>query len=149
MASKTGVSESEFYMWRAVFAFALVDNILSLEEQGVLRSYSNTVPFSPQQRKILNDDFKKPQDVVAMYNKITEIRHKERFCVLARTLAWCEGDMDRQEEIILKRVHCLKNDDGAEILRRSRDHAEDAYQQYYKAGIVGLIKDRPKFEMRI
>ncbi len=35
---KEGITESELYMWRAVFAFSLVDNILSLEEQKILQS---------------------------------------------------------------------------------------------------------------
>jgi hypothetical protein len=143
------VNDSEFNMWRAVFAFAFVDHSLSLEEQELLQSYLNHVPFSKAQRDILHADFLEPPDVVNMYQKITEIRHRERFCALARALVWCEGDMDRQEEIILKRVSCLSSGEDAEILHRSRDHAHTYYQYYAKSGMTGLLKARPSFETRV
>ncbi|MBU0859787.1 MAG: hypothetical protein KJ667_07600, partial [Alphaproteobacteria bacterium] len=104
-----GIPVSTFYMWRAVFAFALVDNMLSIEEQKLLKVYLDTVPFSDAQRAVLRADFKTPQNVESLYKKITNPADRERFCVLARALVWCEGDMDRQEEIILRRVSCLAN----------------------------------------
>jgi hypothetical protein len=149
MGQKTGVSESEFYMWRAVFAFAFVDNILSVEEQELLQTYANTVDFSMMQRQVLRLDFKSPPNVVEMFSKITEERHKKHFCVLARALAWCEGNMDQQEAAILKRVHCIKGSKDENILRQSRDYADTYYQYYAKAGISGLLKSPPKMVMRI
>lgn len=143
---KTGVPESEFYMWRAVFAFSLVDNILSLEEQTLLQSYLNSVPFSQDQLAILKGDFKTPQPVEALYKKITEKKDQQRFCVLARALVWCEGDMDKQEQTILKHVGCLASHiDKSDILRGSRNHADlDHYHQNYaKAGVAGLFKHPP------
>ena len=40
------ITESEFNIWRVVFAFAFVDNNLSLEERQLLKSYLSQVPFS-------------------------------------------------------------------------------------------------------
>jgi hypothetical protein len=148
MAPSVKISDSEFAMWRAVFAFSLVDNMLSMEEQGLLRSYLNSVPFSPAQLEIIKADFMRPQNVEAMYKKITEPAHKKRFCVLARALVWCEGDMDLQEAEILRRVACIKGVDEA-ILRESRDHPnlENFHQKYAKAGLVGLMKTNAGFQM--
>jgi hypothetical protein len=142
-------TDSEFNMWRAVFAFSLVDNLLSMEEQKLLQSYFNAVPFSKAQIDILKNDFRKPQDVEALYKKITDPKHKERFCVLARALVWSEGDMDRQEELILKKVACLGNHADNDVLSRSRKHPdlESCYQSYAKAGMSGLLRSRPGFEM--
>lgn len=54
------ITDSEFYMWRAVFAFACADNALSLEEQELLGSYLSKVSFTPEQRGILKDDLIMP-----------------------------------------------------------------------------------------
>lgn len=129
-------------MWRAVFAFSLVDNALSIEEQELLRSYLATVPFSPAQRAILKADFEAPQNVEAQYREITNPEHKKRFCVLARALVWCEGDMDLQEEQILRRLACLKNASENDFLRESRDHPDiqDFHTHYSRAGVIGLMR---------
>lgn len=149
MDRQQDIDESEFHMWRAVFAFAFVDNSLSLEEQELLQSYMKKVPFSQKQLSVLNGDFKNPPDIVKMYKGITSEKHREHFCVLARALVWCEGDMDRQEEKILKRVSCLDDDDGADLLYRSREHAGDYYKHYAKAGMIGLMKAPTNFQMHV
>ena len=126
---RNNVGPSEFAMWRAVFAFALVDNVLSLEEQEVLQGYLRNVPFSRAQRIILQNDFKKPQNVVMLYKRITDTYHRRQFCALARAIVWCEGNMDRQEEEILRRVSCFKEKAEAEILHSSRLHPD--LENYY------------------
>lgn len=143
------VSESEFNMWRAVFAFSLVDHVLTLEEQELLKSYKAKVPFSKEQLEILGKDFKNPQDIEALYNKITEKDDKKRFCVLARALVWSDGDMDAQETEILKRVACLKAPEGREILSGTRDHPHinTYYQEYAKAGVMGLFNVPHQLDM--
>ncbi len=145
-----GVSDSEFYMWRAVFAFALADNVLSLEEQELLKSYSSNVDFSNLQRAVIREDFKRPPNILTLHRKITRQQDRERFCVLARALVWCEGDMDRQEEEILKRVSCIKDNDlYRAALKTSRDHAHDFYQNYARASMAGIFKSTPNVEMRV
>lgn len=145
------LSDSEFHMWRAVFAFSLADNLLSLEEQGMLRSYVRSVPFSPAQLAILKNDFNKPQNVEAMYKKITDPEHKQRFCMLARALAWCEGDMDEQEEKILRRVSCLAHGEDNRIFRESRTHPglHDVYQAYMKMETMRPAAQRPGFQIQV
>lgn len=136
-------------MWRAVFAFSLVDNVLSMEEQELLRSYFSSIPFSYDQKEILKGDLASPKNVQVMYGHITEQKHKERFCMLARALVWCEGDMDRQEEIILKRLNCIKGSVDAELVRQSRysSDLEDYYKHYARAGVAGLMKAQPMFRL--
>lgn len=149
MASSEMVNDSEFYMWRAVFAFSLADNLLSLEEQDILNSHLKTVPFSQSQLATLKDDLRNPRNVEELYKRITHAEDKKRFCVLSRALAWCEGDMDLQEERILKRVGCIKGSPDEEILRGTREHPnlKDFYKHYSKAGMVGLMKYSPGLQM--
>ena len=146
-----GVPDSEFQMWRAVFAFSLVDNVLSIEEQEMLNSYKSMVPFSEQQLSIIRRDFERKQDVVALYNGITRQEDKKRFCVLARALVWTDGDIDEQEKKILKKVACLKEPPGSEVLAATRghDHVEKYYQQYAKAGLVGILDTPHILQMTI
>lgn len=145
-----GINVSEFYMWRAVFAFTYVDNVLSLEEQELLHSYLAKVPFSKEQLAILKKDLQTPKDVVELYSHITRKQDKERFCVLARAIVWCEGDMIAQERAILKKVSCLEDDDETEILHSTRghEHIKTYYQEYAKAGMMGLMKEPPRLQLR-
>lgn len=138
-------------MWRAVFAFAFVDSALSLEEQELLHSYLAKAHLSPDQKRILGGDLLDPQDVVKMYKKITETEHQARFCILARALAWCEGDMDAQEARILSRVSCLRDGEGHTILRhtRSLDHLHDVYKHYARSGVISLASYPHKVELRM
>ena len=149
--NKSGISESEFAMWRAVFAFAYVDNVLSLEEQELLQSYLAQVPFSNAQRIILKEDLREPKDVVGLYRKITQPEDKKRFCVLARAIVWCEGDVTAQEKAILKKVSCFGEAEEEEILKSTAQHPhiESYYNQYAKAGMMGLFKQPNIVELRV
>lgn len=145
------VSDSEFFMWRAIFAFALVDNLLTLEEQTLLQSYESQAPFSNAQRDILKQDFGNPQDVVQLYRQITNEEDKKRFCILARALSWCDGDMDMQEAGILKKASCFSGPPESEVLASTRNHPhiQTYYQQYAKAGVSGLFKAPPVLALQV
>lgn len=149
---KKGVSESQFSMWRAVLAFAFVDNNLSIEEQQTLNRYVFSVPFSDAQLKILRGDFSSPQNVEELYKKITESGDRKRFCEMARVLAWCEGDITKQEEKILKRLSCLKND-AEETLKSTRDSdfIKHYHSQYEKAESMAayFASNKPYVEIRV
>ena len=136
-------------MWRAVFAFSLVDNMLSLKEQKLLQTASGSVLFSREQADILKNDFKKQQSIEDLYRKITDPKDKQLFCVLARALAWCEGNVDKQEEVILKKLGCLANGADDSVLSRTRGHPHVGayYRQYTKAGTIGLFKRPPAVKM--
>jgi hypothetical protein len=145
------MTDSEFSMWRAVFAFAFADSVLSLEEQELLQSYISRAGFSEKQIELLKEDMHDPQSVVDMYLQITDDKDKKRFCVLARALAWCEGDMDRQEKEILKRVSCFGEPEHADILYSTRGdaHIKTYYQEYAKSGMAGIMKLPHKIELSL
>lgn len=145
------ITESEFFMWRAIFAFAYVDNTLSLEEQDLLHSYLVNVPFSNTQRIILKDDLRNPKNVGDLYKHITRQEDKTRFCVLARALAWCEGDVSEQEKTILRKMSCMGEVEELGILRRTANHpyVEAYYHEYAKAGMMGLFTHPHLLEIRV
>ena len=112
-------NNDELYMWRALVAFALSDHRFSLEEQTILSHHLTSANLNREEKLILKRDMTKPQNVAYFYEKIKSDKLKKRFCELARTLVWCDGDITRQEKEILKRVRCFKVHDEMEILKYS------------------------------
>ena len=98
------VSESRFYMWRAIFAMAHADGVVTEEESDFLHEYLANVNFTKDQVAELKKDLKYPQDVGAMFSKISEQSDRAQFFYFARLLAWCDGDFDEQEKIILDKL---------------------------------------------
>lgn len=88
-AARTVANDSEFYMWRAVLAYALYEGVLSLEAQAVLRQAMGNVKFSSQQKKILRADLSVPQDIDVLHRHISDPRDKERFFKIIHALRSC------------------------------------------------------------
>lgn len=135
------LTESEFYMWRALFAFAFSDDVMSDEEKALLRAYRAQTVFSQAQLDVMRDDFNAPKDPSALFAKISDPADRKRFCALARALMWCDGNPERQEFEILRRVGCLSHPDNIEMFRQTRDSdmAHSYYAQYTKAGVIGMF----------
>lgn len=136
---KTPVNDDEFTMWRAIFAFALADGKLSLEEQGILTHHLKEENFSEEQMRTLRTDMSKFQSVEDLFSNIISQKNKKKFCAIARTLVWCDGDIDLQEKKILQNVSCFKKPDAAEILKNSVKHKiyknfADVYDQVSQYG---------------
>jgi hypothetical protein len=117
------VSDDEFAMWRAVFAFAMVDGNLSLEKQKILSHHTRDVTFSKEHIVRLREDMKAPQDIEAIYCEIKIKAHQNQFCALARTLVWCDGDIGLQEKEILQHIGCIKSFDALDALKDSKTHS--------------------------
>jgi len=144
------VTDSEFYMWRAVFAFAFADGELSDPEHDLLNDYRGSVQFSPRQLEILKQDFANPQQVEHLFKRITAPEDKHRFCIMARALAWSEGDLDKQEERILKHVSCLGSKEHSDVFKKSRGHPDvlSHVEQYTKSGTMGFLLTPHIVELR-
>ena len=96
-----GVTESTLNMWRAIFACAHADNVVTQEERRFLRKAINSEPFSEAQRRILEQDIEKGQSIGEMFALITDQQDRSRFFYFARMLFWCDGDFAEQEQKIL------------------------------------------------
>lgn len=103
-APKHGMSESRFYMWRAVFAMAHADNIVTTEEKKYLNGILSTEPFSEEQKKTLRQDMDEPQDIADMFIKIEDQNDRSQFFYHARMLVWSDGDFGEQEQKIMMRL---------------------------------------------
>ena len=93
-----GISESRFYMWRAVFAMAHADGKVVPKELAFIENYLQYVPFSDSQRKAIMADVERAQEVGAMLSRVTEPEDQGQFFQFAKMLVWCDGDYDENEQ---------------------------------------------------
>jgi uncharacterized tellurite resistance protein B-like protein len=91
-------------MWRAVFAMAHADDVVTSEERKYLQGVLATEPFSEEQKKILEKDMDVAQDVAAMFIKIDDQNDRSQFFYHARMLVWSDGDFGEQEQKIIMRL---------------------------------------------
>ncbi len=98
------ITRSQFYMWRTLFALAHVDSIVSAEEVRFMAEALEDIPFSPEQRLILEDDIKHGQDVEGMFFQITDLQDQSAFFRFARNLVHVDGDFGPEEQKIMLRL---------------------------------------------
>ncbi|MCB9991132.1 MAG: TerB family tellurite resistance protein [Rhodospirillales bacterium] len=98
------ISESRFNMWRAVFAMAHADHVVTAEERAFMENYLNRVAFSEEQRAVLRQDMIEAQDIYELFAEISDAEDRGAFFQFARELCWCDGDFDAQEEMIKERL---------------------------------------------
>ncbi len=94
---------SRFYMWRAVFAMAHADGIVTHEEREFVENYLQRLPLSPEQVATLRADLEQPQSVGEMFIGISKQEDQADFFQFAHMLVWADGDFEAQEEAILSR----------------------------------------------
>lgn len=120
--TQNAVSKDTYAMWRALFAFALADGNLSLEERGILSHHMEDEGFSEEQLAALRSDMNDIQDVEKLFLAIESEDNQKRFCALARTLVWCDGDISLQEKKILQNVNCFEKTKYKKFLKDSAGH---------------------------
>ena len=99
-----GITTSRFMMWRAIFALAHADGIVTPEENTFMRDALEAHNFSGHQRRILENDISQKQDVGQMFAGIIDHKDRSDFFTFARLIVWCDGDFDEQERIILTQL---------------------------------------------
>lgn len=101
-------SESEFYLWRALFALAHADGQVTGDEITFLNNAMATSHLTEKQRIILQDDMENPKNIEDMFEKITIPKHRTQFFYHARLLCWSDGDFDKQEQDLMARLQSLQ-----------------------------------------
>ena len=102
--SASVVNESRFYMWRAVFAIAHADKVVTPEERKYLNGVLAREHFSDEQKRILEQDMENAQDIAEMFVKIEEQNDRSQFFYHARMVVWSDGDFGEQEQKIMTRL---------------------------------------------
>lgn len=116
------ISESRFYMWRAVVAMVHADGVVTAHELAFINDYIRDNNLSAEQFSIISTDLQTPQDVYGMFAKISSAQDRHDFFALARALSWCDGDFDGQEKHIIEKLERHHMDDeNIGLLAQSRD----------------------------
>lgn len=147
---KAVVTDSQFYMWRAIFSLAHADRIVTQEEKKFMIKTLSTVNFSPDQRKTLQEDMEQARDTGAMFSRISDPQDRSRFFYFARILLWSDGSFDGAEQKILTdlgRFHnktvdisALMGQPGMEFQDDHKDWlAEDIDAGYHRKGFIGAL----------
>lgn len=123
--TESGISDSRFFMWRAIVAMAHADKIIEPEEREMVENYLDKVPFSKKQREVLLADLQKQKDVALMFEMVTDPEDRSAFFQFARMMVWSDGDLDAQEKKILdhlekSQMNSLNSDWLEEMVRLSR-----------------------------
>lgn len=104
MASKVGVTDSQFYMWRTLFAIAHADHIVTDEEVRFMAEALEDVPFSAEQYDELRKDIAQPQNIELMYAGITDMKDQAQFFKIAHELVHIDGDYGLEEQSVMLRL---------------------------------------------
>ena len=98
-----GLNDSQFYMWRTLFAVAHADSVVSDEEVRFMAEALEDIPFSDDQRAVLNEDVKHAQNIEAMFAGISDVKDQAAFFKFAHELVHIDGEYGLEEQsIILK-----------------------------------------------
>jgi uncharacterized membrane protein YebE (DUF533 family) len=109
-------------MWRAVVAMVHADGVVTPHELSFINDHIREIGLTSEQMEMVATDLQVPQDVRAMFARITDKQDKKEFFALARALSWCDGDFAKQEEQILKCLERKKLDDeNWSLMENSRD----------------------------
>ena len=96
------ISESQFYVWRTLFALVHADNVVTKEECEFMQEALNEHDFSGEQRVLLMDDIANPKNALEMFRHITDEKDQSEFFHFAHDLMWVDGDYDPNEERVMK-----------------------------------------------
>jgi hypothetical protein len=95
------VTDSEFYMWRTLFAIAHADEIVTREEVRFMAEALEDIEFSEEQRTVLSGDIKHARDIGEMFTKITSKNDQAKLFQHARELVWADGEFGAAEQKIM------------------------------------------------
>ena len=98
------LTESQFYMWRTLFAIAHADDVVTDEEVRFMAEAMEDVPFSDEQRALLNDDVKHAQDIEVMFAGVTDVHDQAAFFKFAHELVHIDGDYGMEEQAIMLKL---------------------------------------------
>lgn len=113
-----GLKQSEFYMWRTIFALAHADNVIKDDEVRYMAEAMEDVAFSDEQRAVLRDDISNAKDIVEMFKMIDDPKDQKDFFTYAKEMVMSDGDFAEEEVqvlIKLKEIHMKRTDVDALI----------------------------------
>ncbi|MBI1300026.1 MAG: TerB family tellurite resistance protein [Alphaproteobacteria bacterium] len=107
----SGVTDSQFHMWRTLFAITHADNVVTNEEIRFMAHVLEDIEFSDKQTEQLKDDISNPKDAEAMFRGVTDPDDRIKFFDFARDLVWVDGDFASEEQNVLIKLMKMNCDE--------------------------------------
>lgn len=101
------VNDSQFYMWRTIFALAHADDVVSPEELRFMAEALEDIPFSEAQKVILKADTTEAQPIEEMFKRIEDPADQAEFFKFAKQIAHIDGDFGEEEQEVILRLQRL------------------------------------------
>lgn len=98
------ISDSKFHMWRALFALAHADLVVTQEERIFMKGVMDSLDLSDDQRAKLEGDMGVSQDAAKMFEGITSDDDKNEFFHIAYNITWIDGEHNIDEERMLAKL---------------------------------------------
>lgn len=97
-----GINDSQFHMWRCLFALIHADNVIADEEVRYAAEVLEDIAFSDDQRHALCEDLRNAKSIAEMFKGITDVRDQAKFFKFAKDLVWVDRRYAREEkEVVL------------------------------------------------
>ncbi|MCD8496607.1 MAG: TerB family tellurite resistance protein [Alphaproteobacteria bacterium] len=93
-----------FALWRAVFSLVHADNEVTEEERGYIDGMMHVFRFSDEQKAVVARDVEDAPDTISLFNAMRSERHQKQFFVMARTVLWCDGEFQEEEQAVVERL---------------------------------------------
>lgn len=112
------IGESQFNMIRCVLAVAHADGEIHEEERAYINKMTSRLDLSNDQCAIIDEDFETPQDVIELFDSIKDPNYKSQVIYFVRLMIWKDGELDPNEEVILKKLqqHASKGSAGFDAI---------------------------------
>jgi uncharacterized membrane protein YebE (DUF533 family) len=129
--SRKTFTESHFIMWRCLIVMAHADGVFHDKEQEffekVFGAVAGTYDVSQAQAKTLDQDLRTPPDIDDLLTKITDPEFRGLLLYFAQTLAWIDGNLDREESALLQNLYRIIGRDPKteEVMARLRAEMAD------------------------
>lgn len=121
------MDDSKFNLWRAVVSLAHVDGRVLEDEASWIRGMLIRLPFTDEQRKILENDLDMEADVRLLVDKITDRKDKATLLHFANMLFKVDGHFDCREQKVFKdlETEVLQNQEVAMAIQTFQRMAKD------------------------
>lgn len=104
------VGTSKFYMIRCLIAMAHADGVVCDAERAYIAALTSRLPLTEEQRRILENDLKHAQNVDDLLRYINEPKYRGQLPYFARLMAYKDGVLYPDEELLLQKMHAYAVD---------------------------------------
>ncbi len=150
MTLNAPLTDSQFNMWRAVFAYAHLDHKVDDEEIAFMARALEILPLNSEQKEQLERDIHVPRNIENLFEKITDQNDRADFFHYARMISWCDGDYSKQEQEITEKLRAIHADTldwdkmVGEVQLQLEDEEgptlEDQYAELSERGRKGIME---------